>query len=268
MGTTPRQIIDQTAARFGIPAWIPLDIAQVESGLNPKQTHIDSQEQSYGLFQENRLGGLGAPFSPAQLLNPQFNATLAIETMAPAYREGIRQGLTGLPLLDFTANMSGWPNSDGPNAVLNQPYDAALQVAYETNGASLAVGSHPSVNTTVSKGQTITEKLQASVFNHETAYPLVNAFAWLQDRMTVQGSSNNLWSFLSLSFESGLYNNGLISQNPYFSGKHSNGQAISLRVALVLIGLLILALSLRSLLGVTTEKSLLSQEDIQRLGSI
>ena len=58
--------------------------AQGESGLNPNATNIVEKggvvtEESYGLFQMNRKGGLGAGHKPEDLMNADYNIGLAIE---------------------------------------------------------------------------------------------------------------------------------------------------------------------------------------------
>ena len=53
--------------------------AQGESGLNPNAKNITDKEESYGLFQMNRKGGLGAGHKPEDLMNADYNIGLAIE---------------------------------------------------------------------------------------------------------------------------------------------------------------------------------------------
>lgn len=52
--------------------------AIAESSLRPTASNITAKEESYGLFQMNRKGGLGSDYTPEQLKDPEFNIQLAI----------------------------------------------------------------------------------------------------------------------------------------------------------------------------------------------
>lgn len=53
--------------------------ALAESSLRPTASNISDKEESYGLFQMNRKGGLGSGYTPEQLKDPEFNIQLAID---------------------------------------------------------------------------------------------------------------------------------------------------------------------------------------------
>ncbi|MCL6637778.1 MAG: transglycosylase SLT domain-containing protein [Alicyclobacillus sp.] len=129
--TSPQQsaqIITQVANQYGVPAWIPLAIAQQESGLNPNVNIIDTNgAYSTGLFQLNQKG-LGAGYTPQQLLDPNLNAHIAISAMKPAYQQGVQQGLSGYPLLEYVAAHSGWPTTTGQ---MPSYYQQGLVQAYQ-----------------------------------------------------------------------------------------------------------------------------------------
>ncbi|MGI8568024.1 MAG: hypothetical protein ACR2KT_02530 [Methylocella sp.] len=52
--------------------------AIAESSLNPN-AHATKGEDSFGLFQLNRRGGLGAGHAPSELLNPGSNIAIVIK---------------------------------------------------------------------------------------------------------------------------------------------------------------------------------------------
>ncbi len=84
--------------------WIP--IAVQESGLNPNAIGHGA-DHSVGLFQLNPVAGQGVGYSHSQLLNPVENAKIAAPYIANAYHAGVAQGLSGEPLLKYTAANSG-----------------------------------------------------------------------------------------------------------------------------------------------------------------
>jgi len=53
--------------------------AIAESNLNPNAKNITAKEESYGLFQMNRKGGLGTNHTPENLMDPNYNIGLAIQ---------------------------------------------------------------------------------------------------------------------------------------------------------------------------------------------
>ena len=52
--------------------------AYAESSFNPSAANITDKEESYGLFQMNRKGGLGQGYTPEQLKDPETNIAIAI----------------------------------------------------------------------------------------------------------------------------------------------------------------------------------------------
>jgi len=52
--------------------------AYAESSFNPSAANITDKEESYGLFQMNRKGGLGEGYTPEQLKDPETNIAIAI----------------------------------------------------------------------------------------------------------------------------------------------------------------------------------------------
>jgi len=127
---TPAVIaIVQWSMAYGVPPWIPLCIAYVESGFNPDAQGDMCQSNgtysfggscsspgeytSFGLFQLHIDGGQGDGYPISVLLNPQENARIGIAPIAAAYREGVSAGLQGFALLEFTADHSGHPDDTG-----------------------------------------------------------------------------------------------------------------------------------------------------------
>jgi len=128
------QTTSEIFASQGIPynVWGP--IMQTESKGDPGAYVKTPVEESVGLFQLNLMGGLGAGHTVENLKNPQINATLAAEAMAPAYTKGVAQGLTGFGLTQYVAYNSGWPTKAGTKALEYDPvvqaYNPKLQEAY------------------------------------------------------------------------------------------------------------------------------------------
>lgn len=130
-GQTVLDVINEEAGVVGIPDWIPATIAYHESSLNPNVDIVDTNGlHSTGLFQLNQ-GGLGSGHSPQSLKNPFTNAKIAIPAMLPAYKAARAQGLTGVDLLNYVANNSGWPGSMGVSWTENHTnYDQVMDKQY------------------------------------------------------------------------------------------------------------------------------------------
>ena len=130
---------------WGVPAAVWYPIMQVESGGNPAARNVTGSEDSVGLFQLNRIGGLGKGYSVTQLQNPTTNAEIAAAAMAPAYQKSKAQGLTGLDMVRYVAYNSGWPTTQGVESLTSDPvvqsYDKRLQAAVA--GSSVVQTSSP-----------------------------------------------------------------------------------------------------------------------------
>lgn len=133
-GSSIPATIASDAASLGLPSYIPLDIAQLESGFT-NQTVYDVNGYAYGPFQEH--SGFGGA-STSELQNVGFNILNAEKAMLPAYQKGKAEGLTGLGLLDFVANNSGWPLQTGVTAAnkYEPAYDQKLSAIYKSSGGS------------------------------------------------------------------------------------------------------------------------------------
>ncbi|MBC2390282.1 transglycosylase SLT domain-containing protein [Listeria booriae] len=104
-------MITETAKKHDIPAWIPLSIAETESGFNPKT--IGDQGSSFGLFQLHRGGLAPEEWNDDDLLDPAKNIEVAITNMTRAYERAQGKGLEGIQMLTYIANTSGWPTQRG-----------------------------------------------------------------------------------------------------------------------------------------------------------
>ena len=149
----------------GIPSSIWATIMQVESGGNASAYVSNGREESVGLFQLNRMGGLGTGYSVTQLLDPSTNASIAATAMLPAYREGLSKGLSGLALLRYVAYNSGWPTSAGTPSLATDPvvkaYDVKLVAAYggASGGSSGGSSSGGSSSGSVKANDSVSLKL-------------------------------------------------------------------------------------------------------------
>ena len=135
-------IINHWSNFYGIPSWIPLSIAQAESGLNPTaqgDKNAKGQATSFGLFQLHVGGGQGDGFTPAQLQDPNLNSQIGIGHMVTAYKAGVAQNLTGYNLLQYVASRSGHPDTTGQ---MPSSYNTLLTNAYSTvTGQSTSSGT-------------------------------------------------------------------------------------------------------------------------------
>lgn len=120
-------IIRRFAASVDLPDWIPLSIAQVESGLDPAANAIDTNGvYSTGLFQLNQLGQ-GYGHTIASLIDPEINCEIGIPPMVAPYHVALEMGLDGFDLLAYVASHSGHPDEIG---FMPDSYRAALAQAY------------------------------------------------------------------------------------------------------------------------------------------
>ncbi|AQY51392.1 invasion protein LagB [Listeria weihenstephanensis FSL R9-0317] len=104
-------MIQKTAKKHDIPAWIPLSIAETESGFDPKT--IGDEGSSFGLFQLHRGGLAPEELTEEELLTPEKNAEIAITNMTKAFNRAQTKGLEGIEMLTYIANTSGWPTQRG-----------------------------------------------------------------------------------------------------------------------------------------------------------
>jgi hypothetical protein len=142
-------IISDTAKRYGIPDFIPLNIAELESSYDEKAAgdKRNGIATSHGLFQLH-WGGLAPEGSTKeQLWNPKYNADIAVKNMMPSYNLGVKLGLDNYNLLAFVANRSGWPGRLGVEWTKEKrpDYVKRLKEVYANDGKSAIIndGSRP-----------------------------------------------------------------------------------------------------------------------------
>lgn len=205
-------IVSQVAESYGVPPWIALDIMQVESGGNPSA--VGDQGTSFGLFQLHKGGGQGDGYPLSVLLDPVRNTEIAMSPIARAYRQGVQQGLTGYSLLEYTASHSGHPTETGymPESYrqqLIQAYQSGLGAAGGPGGIVYMPLSSPTAAPPAPQGDPI-EALDSA----------------LQFQSIGLGTVFNFGSWFVHNFE-----------------------AFVLRVALILLGLLLVVFGLVKLVG-------------------
>jgi hypothetical protein len=95
--------------------YIPICIARTESDLDPNclGDYVDGVPTSFGLFQLHRGGLAPAEASDAELLDPNYNTSVAVRGMIAHYKDGAQAGLSGIELLKHVAFLSGWPGMLG-----------------------------------------------------------------------------------------------------------------------------------------------------------
>lgn len=129
--TSIKSIIDSTANKYGVDPWIAEDIAKLESNFKPNA--VGDNGTSFGLYQLH-WGGQGTGYTSSQLENPQTNATIGISNMSSAYKKGVKAGLSGYALLDYTATHSGHPGYGGVGKYPS--YEKTLKSVYEKGGGA------------------------------------------------------------------------------------------------------------------------------------
>jgi len=122
----------------GVPDWIWQAIMTLESNGNPNAADGTG---AYGLFQLQQGKGLGGSHSAAWLKDPINNASVAAPVMGKSYAAGTAKGLTGFPLLEYTAFNGGWPTTMGLSAITRDPvvgaYDKRLIDYWTKNGGNI-----------------------------------------------------------------------------------------------------------------------------------
>ena len=159
--TTGTQAIQTWSEYYGIPSWIPLSISNVETGGTYSPTaagdKVNGKPTSFGLFQLHTPGGQGTGYTPQQLYNPILNSEVGIGAMQAAYTDGVKQKLSGYPLLAYVAAHSGHPSYAG---TLPSSYATKLQAAYKqvtgqtpsTTGTSTSTSAPASAPSSSSSG--------------------------------------------------------------------------------------------------------------------
>ncbi len=93
-GAPLNAIVNQAAVRGASPQFIQalVGTAIAESGLNPLARNNTAIEDSVGLFQANRQGGLGTGFTVGQLQNPELNTAIILDAVEQIVPQIIRSG--------------------------------------------------------------------------------------------------------------------------------------------------------------------------------
>lgn len=226
--TGPAAIIEQQARRSGIPAYIPLTIAEWESGLNPAA--VGDAGTSFGLFQLHRGGLAPSSLSDAQLKDPAVNASVAIPHMTSAYRRGTSMGLSGYALVEYVANNSGWPGSLGVDWTRrNRPdYGSGLRTAYQKVTAGEIGDGSGSAGSTGSAARPV--------------YSPGSFFRAVEDAGKVE------------SYDDWKDDNGGMFSNP-FSYMVDQGKGVLFRSVLVLVGLGVILLAFANIMKVPATES-------------
>jgi len=110
--------------------------AYAESRLNPKARAQTNKEDSVGLFQANRKGGLGTGYSVEQLQDPEFNIDLAIQQAKKSKSFG-KAGSVSEAIAAFVRDVERPANMDEKIskriAMINQPLETVIADNTEIN---------------------------------------------------------------------------------------------------------------------------------------
>ena len=87
-------IITEAAEEYGVPVGLMLALAREENRqLDPEAIYETPQERSIGIYQMNVKGGIGIGHAEGDLMNPEYNAELAAQTIRREYeRTGTWRG--------------------------------------------------------------------------------------------------------------------------------------------------------------------------------
>lgn len=235
-----------TANRYGLPPWIPLDIARRESGLN--ENSVGDNGTSFGLFQLHRGGLAPASLTDEQLKDPATNADIAVRAMKGAYNRGVQQNLQGSDLLYYVANTSGWPGHLGVAwTQRNRPdYDSVLSRIYNDNkteqyiqnsGGSRTVGGYvtnPTPETTAIVGAAA----DSTHYEDSTyASPAANTFRQLASKET--GTTYKEWKAQQSLGDK-------LNPFSFFDYVGEQGTTIGIRALIAFVGLVCVVLALWS----------------------
>lgn len=128
-----KSLVDTMATQYGIPPWIAENIVQLESGFNPNA--VGDRGTSFGLLQLHR-GGQAGNHSVSDLENPTKNLQIGLPYIARGYAAAKSQGYTGFALLEHTAGQSGHPGGSPGSYIMPSSYAAQLQRIYKNGGGS------------------------------------------------------------------------------------------------------------------------------------
>jgi hypothetical protein len=135
-GGSIRDLVDQYAAKYGVPSWIVEDIVAVESSFNPNAEGDNGT--SFGLLQLH-WGGQGTGYTKEQLKDPNINLSIGMPYIAAGYRAALAQGYSGFDLLLHTAGESGHPGGSPGHYIMTSQYEALLRRVY-TQGTGAFTG--------------------------------------------------------------------------------------------------------------------------------
>jgi hypothetical protein len=116
--------------------------AYAESSLNPSEQNKTAKEDSIGLFQMNRKGGLGQGYTEEQLKDPNFNIDLAIQ-QAKKSQAFSKAGTVSEAIAAFVRDVERPANMEQKVseriAMANQPLTDAIAENTETNKKLIAL---------------------------------------------------------------------------------------------------------------------------------
>lgn len=128
-------LIRNYSEQYNVPTYILGSIIEVESQYNTRA--IGDYGASFGLLQLYTKGGQGDGYTKEQLLNPNTNLKIGTPPIAKAYQDGVKKGLSGYALLEYTAGHSGHPSYNGTwTGSGSSYYPTMLKKAYQ-NGDEL-----------------------------------------------------------------------------------------------------------------------------------
>ena len=166
---TSAATVTAIAKSYGIPPWLALDIAQMESGMNPKA--VGDHGTSFGLFQLHKGGQLGN-LTKQQAFNATTNSQVGLTAIKAGYLAGVRHGYTGQVLLDYTATHSGHPDYLGRSYtnLVEPSYLPGLNAIYAAHGGTKGSGyptgkSYGPAKANTSLLKTLDNKMSVSGFN-------------------------------------------------------------------------------------------------------
>ena len=166
-----KALVRRKASEKGLAEHWPVieRIIQLESSWNPN-AHNTKGEDSVGLFQLNRAGGIGSGYSVKQLMNPETNAEIALSAIQGALKGGASIDQALRPWTTAAAALGGTQMAgETITAAGGAGQDDWIQRILQQVQALLEEGGAINVDAAGRLLQTIPSDMRAQIFGGVTA---------------------------------------------------------------------------------------------------
>ena len=108
-------IIQEEAARAGVPLDLAYTFIAAESGFDPTAHNLTPYEDSVGLLQLNRIGGQGQGYTVQQLKDPRLNLQIGLPYIRAAFQATWSPTITPYEFIWLVSVRSGHPGDVARN---------------------------------------------------------------------------------------------------------------------------------------------------------